>query len=229
MYYAGGAAVVRGRPQLDIGLHARLRRGSCVERRDGLRRRLAGNSACRARLFCHTNTDDCRSARADQQRHRRETRARNLTRNYIKYARNICRAWLGRYPTGSGARTVVARPPSGSTRRAPRAGEWDPARAPRQRRGSQWGERAAPPVRPLAFRAARFESPTRRPKAPSGNSQWDLRRSHSEVAAFRVGSRGLPSRKSRGAEREVTWTWTWTWTWTCQSSEFIRAYQQQTD
>ena len=92
--YAGGAAVVRGRPQLDIGLHARLRRGSCVERRDGLRRRLAGNSACRARLLCHTNTDDCRSARADQQRHRRETRARNLTRNYIKYARNICRAWL---------------------------------------------------------------------------------------------------------------------------------------
>jgi hypothetical protein len=61
---------------------------------------------------------------------------------------------LGRYPTESGARTVVARPPSGSTRRAPRAGEWDPARAPRQRRGSLWGERAATPVRPLAFRAA---------------------------------------------------------------------------
>jgi hypothetical protein len=40
---------------------------------------------------------------------------------------------LGRYPRGSGARTVVARPPSGSTRGAPRAGEWDSAMAPRQR------------------------------------------------------------------------------------------------
>jgi len=49
----------------------------------------------------------------------------------------------------------------------------------------------------------RFESPTRRPKAPSGISQWDLRSSHSEGAAFRVGSRGLPSGKSRGAEWEV--------------------------
>ena len=51
----------------------------------------------------------------------------------------------------------------------------------------------------------RFESPTRRPKAPSGISQWDLRSSHSEVAAFRVGSRGLPSGKSQGAEWEVEW------------------------
>ena len=40
---------------------------------------------------------------------------------------------IGRYPRGSGARTVVARPPSGSTRGAPRAGEWDSAMAPRQR------------------------------------------------------------------------------------------------
>ena len=43
----------------------------------------------------------------------------------------LCR--VGRYPRGSGARTVVARPPSGSTRGAPRAGEWDSAMAPRQR------------------------------------------------------------------------------------------------
>jgi len=54
--YAGGAAVVRGRPQLDIGLHARLRRGSCVERRDGLRRRLAGATAPVARAFFVTRT-----------------------------------------------------------------------------------------------------------------------------------------------------------------------------
>ena len=118
---------------------------------------------------------------------------------------------VGRYPRGSGARTVVARPPSGRTRRAPRAGEWDPARAPRHPRGTQWGEAAAPPCSHSLFES-QFESPTRRPTgtwrrplgvpvgrrdAPSGSArraEWDLGGAEWEVRQHRVGpaSRTLP-------------------------------------
>ena len=55
---------------------------------------------------------------------------------------------LGRYPTGSGARTVVAcEPPT-------RAAEWETARAASPREPPPSPPRGAPPVRPLAFRAA---------------------------------------------------------------------------
>ena len=131
----------------------------------------------------------------------------DLVTEIIRYINNdapLDGGLLGRYPTGSGARTVVASlplaPPSGRRRGPPRRASRHPPH-----------HEALPPCAHSLFEP-RFESPTRRPKAPSGISQWDLRSSHSEVAAFRVGNRSLPSGKSRGAsgksrgaEWEVEW------------------------
>ena len=92
-----------------------------------------------------------------------------------------------------------------------RAGEWDPARAPRHPRGTQWGEAAAPPCSHSLFES-QFESPTRPPTgtwrrplgvpvgtrdAPSGSArraEWDLGGAEWEVRQHRVGpaSRTLP-------------------------------------
>jgi hypothetical protein len=97
---------------------------------------------------------------------------------------------LGRYPTGSGVRTVVASlplaPPSGRRRGPPRRASRHPPH-----------HEALPPCAHSLFEP-RFESPTRRPKAPSGISQWDLRSSHWEVAAFPVGKVQAPTGKSPG-------------------------------
>ena len=101
---------------------------------------------------------------------------------------------VGRYPRGSGARTVVARPPSGSTRGAPRAGEWDSAMAPRQRPrvpGGRPRRSLRAPTRfsrrglkvPLALPVGPGEVPLgiplgacKLPVGPTGStgSQWDL-------------------------------------------------------
>ena len=134
-------------------------------------------------------------------------------------------SFVGRSPRGSGAHTVVARPPSGRTRRAPRAGEWDPARAPRHPRGTQWGEAAAPPCSHSLFES-QFESPTRPPTgtwrrplgvpvgrrdAPSGSArraEWDLGGAEWEVGQHRVGpaSRTLPRpTRPRGGHSTLKW------------------------
>ena len=99
---------------------------------------------------------------------------------------------LGRYPTGSGARTVVAcEPPT-------RAAEWETARAASPREPPPSPPRGAPPVHaPTRFSSRDLKVPlASRKLRDSGISQWDLRSSHWEVAAFPVGSRGLPSGKS---------------------------------
>jgi len=98
---------------------------------------------------------------------------------------------LGRYPTGSGARTVVAcEPPT-------RAAEWETARAASPREPPPSPPRGAPPVHaptrfssrdlkvPLASRKLRVGFPSGICEAPTGKSQP----SQWEVADFRVGSR----------------------------------------
>ena len=109
------------------------------------------------------------------------------------------------------AHTVVARPPSGRTRRAPRAGEWDPARAPRHQRGTQCGAREPRPRATTRFSSRLFESPTRTRPSHSGTwarSHWEraqvslarsraptgsVARSHWERRALPVGASRAPT------------------------------------
>ena len=101
---------------------------------------------------------------------------------------------IGRYPTGSGARTVVARlplAPASGRRRGP------PRRASRERPYHE----ALPPCAHSLFQPL-FESPTRRPKSSEWDSQWDLRSAQWEVAAFPVGKVQAPTGKSQPAEWE---------------------------
>ena len=91
---------------------------------------------------------------------------------------------IGRYPTGSGARTVVARlplaPPSGTRRGPPR----------RASRHPPYHE-ALPPCAHSRFSSRSLKVPLAARK-PRVGSQWDLRSSHWEVAAFPVGRCRLP-------------------------------------
>ena len=89
---------------------------------------------------------------------------------------------VGRYPRGSGARTVVARPPSGSTRGAPRAGEWDSAMAPRQRPRVPVGRPRRSLRAPTRFSRRALKVPLALPVGPgevplgaARRSQWGAR------------------------------------------------------
>ena len=76
---------------------------------------------------------------------------------------------VGRYPTGSGARTVVASlplaPPSGRRRGPPRRPREPPPTLPTTR--------LAHPTGTLAFGEAPSLGPTRRREAPSACSHWE--------------------------------------------------------
>ena len=119
---------------------------------------------------------------------------------FLMVHRGLTHTLVGRYPTGSGARTVVARPPSGR-----RGGRLAPASGTRRGRlakgaGPSGGSEPRPPCAHLLFEP-RFESPTRVARRARGKSrgarEGSSRRARGKSRGARQGSRVAASGVSK--------------------------------